>query len=164
MWIQHRAIFIWGGFFPYDTAIIIKILSKIDTNILLWEIINKQKEQHPLCHDTMIHQPIHSLCSLSKLKARCSNYFDTEESSIRGGSPYVATDRESTDSGILSHISSFGDSLGQDQEFRCSTPYGSHPDVRWTVLCGKRDNYLSSPPEGDVWWYTQTLSQQLPIK
>ena len=135
-----------------------KDLLKIDTNILLWEIINKQKKQHPLYHDTIIHQPMYSLCSLSKLKARCSNYFDTEESSIRGGSPYVATDRESNHSGILSHVSSFGDSLGQDQEFRCSTPYGSHPDIRWTVLCGKRDNYLSSPPEGDVWWYSDLVS------
>lgn len=116
-----------------------EVLSKFDTNILLWEIINKQK-QHPLYHDTIIHQPIHSFSSLSKLKARCSSYCDEEGSSTRGGFQHVATDRESTHVVTLSRLSSFDDSLGLDQEFRCSTPYSSHPDVRWTVLCGKRDN------------------------
>ena len=116
-----------------------KVLSKTDTNVLLWEIVNQQK-QHPLFHDTIIHQPIYSLSSLSKLKARCPSCCANEESSTRGGFQRVAIDRESTHVVTLSRLSSCDDSLGLDQEFRCSTPYSSHPDVRWTVLCGKRDN------------------------
>ena len=117
-----------------------------------------KKNVAKLSHDTINHQPIYALCSLPKLKAQCCNNHDSEEGSVSGNSQYSATDRESTHSGTLSHISSFGDSPVQDQEHRCSTPYVSCFDVCWTVLCGKRDNYLTLPPERDVWWYTNLFS------
>ena len=109
-----------------------------------------KKNVAKLSHDTINHQPIYALCSLPKLKAQCCNNHDSEEGSVSGNSQYSATNRESTHSGTLSHISSFGDSLVQDQDHRCSTPYVSYFGVRWTVLCGKRDNYLTLPPERDV--------------
>ena len=122
-----------------------------------------KKNGAELSHDTIKHQPIYSLCSLPEPKARCCNNHDSEEGSVSGNSQYSATDRESTHSGTLSHISSFGGSLVQDQEHRCSTPYVSYFDAHWTVLCGKRDNYLTLPPKG-MCGDTQIFSQPLSIK